>query len=120
MEPTYRNGQFLFSFELRYTFDAPDVGNVVTVRLAGPDVRYLKRVVAKAGDTVAIRAGYLYVNGKRKDEPYVAYRNENWELPPRQVKAAHVYVIGDNRGVPMERHRFGQAALERVSGAPLW
>lgn len=120
MAPTYRDGQFLFAFNLRYTFAAPRVGDIVTVQLAGPRVAYLKRVVALEGDSVAFRDGYLYVNGMRQDEPYVAYRRTDWQLPARDVKPGHVYVVGDNRGMPMHQHHFGQAPLDRIRGVPLW
>jgi hypothetical protein len=39
---------------------------------------------------------------------------------PRQVEKGHVYVIGDNRNMPIEHHYFGQASIKRIMGAPLW
>jgi hypothetical protein len=29
-------------------------------------------------------------------------------------------VVGDNRSMPIENHYFGQAAMERIMGGPLW
>jgi hypothetical protein len=31
-----------------------------------------------------------------------------------------VYLIGDNRSMPMEQHQFGQTPLNRIVGSPLW
>ncbi len=119
MEPNYRDGGFSFCFTGRYWFSDPRRGDVVAVRLAGRRVMYLKRVVALAGDTVEFRQGRLHVNGEVVEEPYVVYPC-GWDLAPRQVKKGRVYVVGDNRDVPVENHYFGQTSLRRIAGAPLW
>ncbi len=79
----------------------------------------LKRVVALEGETVEFRKGALFVDGEEIDEPYVQRRG-GWYLPPRQVKRGNVYVVGDNRGVPMKEHTFGQTSADRIVGAPLF
>lgn len=119
MYPTYRDGQFDFCFTLKYPFSGPRRGDVVLVRWAGMHVMLLKRVVAVAGDTVAFRNGNLYVNNRKVTEPYVK-ASFDWELPPRKVRRNHVYVVGDNRCVPMEVHDFGQTPVSRIVGGPLW
>lgn len=79
----------------------------------------LKRVVAMEGETVEFRDGKLFVDGKEIDEPYVRYPC-NWNLPPRQVEKDSVYVVGDNRSMPLENHVFGQAPIRRIVGGPVW
>jgi len=78
----------------------------------------LKRVVALQGETVEFRVGKLYVNGNLLEEPYVIHQS-NWELTPRTIAPGHVYVIGDNRGTSMARHRFGQVNMNRIVGGVL-
>jgi signal peptidase I len=119
MEPTYRDGGVNFCWRLRYAWSEPRVGDVVMVRFAGMRVMLLKRVVALAGDTVEFRGGRLVVSGQERDEPYVRFRG-TWDLPPRTVEPGQVYVVGDNRGMPMEEHLFGRTALYRIMGGPLW
>ncbi len=119
MEPTYADGSLAFCFLWRYRFRPPTPGEVVAVEFTGHSVMYLKRVVATAGQTVEFRGGQLLVDGQPADEPYVVLPCD-WELPPRQVKPGHVYVVGDNRSVPIERHDFGQVAVQRIAGGPLW
>jgi signal peptidase I len=119
MEPTYMNGGFNFCFRLQYVFSKPDRQDVVAIRLAGESVILLKRVVALEGDVVEFRSGKLLVNEEIVGEPYVRFPS-NWNLPPREVDKGHVYVVGDNRSVPIEVHRFGQTPVERIIGAPLW
>lgn len=119
MEPSYHDGAFTFIFRPRYWFHPPSPGDVVAVRLAGPGVMYLKRVIAAPGDTVAFSGGNLFVNGERRPEPYVVFPCD-WDLPPRTVKPGFVYVVGDNRDVEIDRHIFGQTPLNRIIGRPLW
>jgi len=78
----------------------------------------LKRVVALPGETVEFREGELYVDGNLIEEPYVHHRS-NWELPPRTVAPGHIYVVGDNRGTPMVRHKFGEINMNRIVGGVL-
>jgi signal peptidase I len=118
MEPTYHDGSFAFCWRLKYFFSVPERFDVVTVRFSGRRVMLLKRIVAFEGETVEIRAGDLLVNGKIIEEPYVRFRAE-WDLPPRLVSAGHIYVIGDNRGSSIDRHRFGAVKLTRIVGGVL-
>jgi signal peptidase I len=113
------NGEFNFCFRFRYAFSQPEREDVVVIRLAGKKVMLLKRVVALEGDRVEFRKGKLFVNGKKVDETYVRYPSD-WNLPPRMVDKNHVYVVGDNRNVSIDRHRFGQTSIDRIIGAPLW
>lgn len=119
MEPTYHNGGFNFCWRPAFLFSAPARHDLVLVRFAGRKVMLLKRVVAIEGQRVEFRNGKLFVDGLNVDEPYVHYPCR-WDLPPRQVKKGCVYVVGDNRSMPMSNHSFGQAPSERIIGAPLW
>jgi hypothetical protein len=31
-----------------------------------------------------------------------------------------VYVVGDNRSMPIENHHFGETSKSRVMGGPIW
>lgn len=119
MEPAYRNGGVNFCWRLCYIFSEPEKCDVVAVRLAGTNVMLLKRVVAVEGEIVEFRDGQLYVDGKEMHEPYVCYPC-NWNLPPRRVEKDCVYVIGDNRNMPIENHSFGQTSVKRITGVALW
>lgn len=119
MAPTYRNGGFNFCNKLRFVFNHPQKQDVVTIRLAGQSIMLLKRVVALEDDVVEFRAGQLFVNQRLVDEPYV-HDPSAWNLPPRTVARGHVYVVGDNRQVPMHIHQFGQTSIDRIIGGPLW
>ncbi len=119
MEPTYHDGDVNCCWKPTYLFSNPKHHDIVTVRFAGQKVMLLKRVVALEGETVEFRNGELFINENRLHEPYVKYPC-NWNLAPRTVKKEYVYVVGDNRNVPIQKHDFGQTQLKRIIGAPLW
>ena len=93
MDPTYHDRGFTFCFRLGYLFSDPQRGDVAMIRLAGPKVMYLKRIVAVAGDTVEFRNGKLLVNGKIVEEPYVKFQSR-WNLLPRKVKRSEERRVG--------------------------
>jgi signal peptidase I len=119
MEPTYHDGGVNFCWRLRYLFSEPKRFDVVTVRFAGIKVMLLKRVVAREGEQVEFRDGKLFIDGQEIEEFYIRYPC-NWNLPPRRVEKDCVYVVGDNRNMPIENHHFGQTSKSRVMGVPLW
>jgi signal peptidase I len=119
MEPAFRDGGFNFIWKPAFWFSPPEPGDVVAVRLAGNKVVYLKRVVAMAGQRVGFRAGVLFVDGQAVEEPYVNGPCR-WNLADREVDPGNVYLVGDNRSMPMDEHDFGQTSDRRVQGVPLW
>ena len=119
MLPTYPARGWNFCWRLRFHSEPPRTGDVVIIRLAGTKVMYLKRVVAVGGDTVEFRAGRLFINDEPAVEPYVSFSCD-WVLEARTVKLQHVYVIGDNRSMPIEAHVFGETPVTRIAGGPLW
>ncbi len=120
MLPTYRSRQFLPVWRPKYWFRAPQVGDVVMVRFAGQRIMLLKRVVAVAGQRVAFHAGVLHIDGVPCQEPWSRLTDCDWELPERIVPEGEIYVIGDNRSMPLAEHIFGHVSVKRIVGAPLW
>lgn len=118
MEPTYFRRGFTFCWRGKYLFSKPQRGDIVIIRFTD-DVSLLKRIVALPGDTLYFKDGILYLNGVAQKEDYV--KNPcDWNLPPRTVGPGNVYVIGDNRSMPIEKHKFGEVSRKRINGAPLW
>ena len=119
MEPTYTHGGFNFCWRVRYLFSEPKRFDVVMVRFAGRKVMLLKRVVAQENENIEFRDGKLFVNGKEIEEPHVRYPC-HWNLSPRRVEKDSVYLVGDNRNMPIENHIFGQTLKNRIMGGALW
>ena len=115
MIPTYQDNRVNFINRLAYLFSEPKRGDVVAIRLAGPSVMFLKRIVGLPGETVAFHEGHVYINGRMLDEPYLRFQSD-WEDPPRQLGADEYYCVGDNRSMPQADHTEGKAKRERIMG----
>ena len=115
MEPTYRDGTFNLVNRMIFSFRAPARGDVVAIRLAGPSVLYVKRIVALPSERVAIAAGVIEINGAPLAEPYVRNR-QPWDVPEVTVGPREYFVIGDNRGMRAGDHDFGRVDARRLLG----
>ena len=119
MQPTYSGRGFTFAFLPYFKLYSPQRKQIVILKHAGFNTFLLKRVLAFPGEVVEIRNGVLYVNGSAVDEPYVK-NGCNWDLPLREVPHGKVFVIGDNRSMPPDRHKFGMIDQSRLAGVPIW
>ncbi|HUE89042.1 MAG TPA: signal peptidase I [Vicinamibacterales bacterium] len=115
MEPTIEPGDLIFVNRVVYRFRNPARGDVVAVRIAGPSVVYVKRLLGLPGDTVAFVDGVLWRNGEPLDEPYVTKRAD-WQLDEVTLGSDDYFVVGDNRGMAMAQHEFGTATRGRLIG----
>jgi signal peptidase I len=119
MQPTIRDGELLIVGRLSYVLRAPRRGEVVAVRLAGERAVLVKRILAGPGDRLSIADGQVVVNDVAIDEPYVVHRR-SWRLAELTLGADQYFVVGDNRGMPMELHTMGTVSRPRLVGPVLW
>ena len=119
MMPTYSSRGFTFAFLPYFKIYQPERKQIVILKHAGFNTFLLKRVLAFPGETVEIRNGTLYVNGSALDEPYV--KNEcDWNFSPHEVPAGKIFVLGDNRSMPLPNHMGGMIDKSRLAGVPIW
>jgi signal peptidase I len=86
-------------------------------RLCGAGGRFVKRVVAKAGDEVSFRAGAVYVNGGRLRERYANGPTDPGDAGTEvHVPFNHVFVMGDNRAQSCDSRVWGPLAVRRIIG----
>lgn len=99
----------------------PERQHVIIFRGPHPGApEYVKRVIGVPGDTVEIRAGAAWVNGRPLDEPYLEGtpdRSENFG--PVQVPPASYFVMGDNRNNSYDSRYWGFVPRSAVVGTPL-
>ena len=88
-------------------------GDIIMFRTADdPPLRFIKRIIALPGETIEIRAGKVFINQQPLTEPYTVV-NPAWFLATN-VPPGKVYVIGDNRNVPMDIAVQGLVAVRLV------
>lgn len=119
MEPTYRDSTLNLVNRMIYRFRTPRRGDVIAIRLAGPNVLYVKRIVGLPADRVSIVEGIVEINGAPLIEPYV-HKRQRWNYPEVTVGPREYFVIGDNRGMRMSDHDFGRVDASRVLGRLLF
>jgi signal peptidase I len=82
-------------------------------------VNFIKRVVAGPGDTISIREGHVYLNGKREHDPYIAPCGSAPECnfpTPIKVPAGHWFMMGDNRGESDDSRFWGPVPTAWIIG----
>ena len=119
MEPTYYDSSLKLVNRIIYRFRAPQRGDVVAIRLAGPGVLYVKRIIALPTERVSIVDGVVEINGTPLAEPYVQKRSA-WNYPEVTVGAREYFVIGDNRSMKISDHDFGRVDARRILGMLLF
>ena len=118
MLPTYPNGSLNLVNRLAYFRHEPQRGDVVSIRLTGPHVLFMKRIIALPGETVAFENGRVFINGKILAEPYEKFSCD-WTRPPVTLAADEYFFVGDNRSMPQEDHTFGIQKRNRIVGKVL-
>jgi len=119
MLPTFESGSLHLVSRVAYSYARPSRGDVIAIRLAGPHVLYVKRIIALPGERVAFINGQVYVNGAVLNEPYVRNRRM-WDVPEVTLTQREYFVVGDNRGMRAADHDFGRVDVSRIVGKLLF
>lgn len=123
MLPTLEQGDRLLVEKVSYHFQPPQRGDIIVFR---PPVQlqrqgyqtnqaFIKRVIARAGDTVRVANGSVYLNGEPQVEPYIS-APPNYQWGPARVPPDRLMVMGDNRNNSNDSHVWGFLPVENVIG----
>jgi len=95
MEPTLHDGQFIIVSRVAYWFSSPRRGDIVVFQTGRLNRGIIHRIVGLPGELIEIRDGKLYVDGEKREEPYIL--RHSISVPSRKVPHDHFFIIGDNR-----------------------
>jgi signal peptidase I len=116
-----------------YHFRSPRRGEIVvfnTPSLAkqecGSEGTFVKRLIGLPGEVWEERDGFVYINGKKLNEPYVqAIRRDHntlglMDIPPRhthtRIPKGYYLMMGDNRSSSCDSRRWGLVPRKNLIG----
>lgn len=124
MYPTLHNGDRMILSKIG------DINRFDVVVLKAPDenVEYIKRLIGMPGDTLELKQGVLYINGKKIEQPFI-----NTEALQKQtvfiddftlqsltgetkIPEGKYFVMGDNRGVSRDSRMIGLIDRKAIEG----
>jgi signal peptidase I len=148
MVPTLDPGDRVLVARFWYRATAPQRGDIVVFKWppaafikerggwSGPRFVFIKRLIGLPGDVLSLRDGYVYVNGVRLNEPYVAKQADGrpaptqpgtplagstlarpWSLErPYTVPSGSYFMMGDNRQNSDDSRDWGPITMTDVIG----
>jgi signal peptidase I len=129
-------------------YDTPDRGDIVVFRGHHEEIDLVKRLVGMPGDTLAMRDGVLYINGRPGEEAYAERQDptgdgshpwmewqsayltdsaaalpyyptrDNWG--PVVVPADHYFMLGDNRDFSLDSRYWGFVPRKNIKGRAIF
>jgi signal peptidase I len=132
MEDTVMAGDFVLVNKLAYgRDDKPAVNDIIVFQYPlNPARDYVKRVIATAGQEVALRDKQLYIDGEPVNVPEHG-KNEDQEIlssifsnrdnfGPVIVPQGSYFVLGDNRDDSQDSRFWGAVPEDHVIGQVMW
>lgn len=107
MVPTIKVGDRIWTDKVMLHFRDVQRGDIVVFdtpfKAADP---YVKRVIGLPGESIEVKNGKVWVNGKSLDEPYIA-EAPFYHYGPIQIPEGQYLMLGDNRNNSYDGHYWG-------------
>lgn len=123
MFPTFKDKEYLLTDKVTYKTRAPKDGDVIVFKAPiNENFDFIKRVLATPGQTVSVKGGKVYVDGKMVDEFYLP---SSYTTSPGQflhegevytVPANNVFAMGDNRDHSSDSRDWGPVPYANIIG----
>jgi signal peptidase I len=118
MAPTLEDHDRLIVNKLVYEIGDPRPGDIVMLYYPlNPEKMFVKRVIAKEGDTVRIVDGHVDVNGIPLQDDYVPQEfrsHDDWG--PQVVQQGYYFVMGDHRNNSSDSRHWGPVPKKYIVG----
>ena len=124
MIPTLQIDDRLVIEKISYYFNEPKRGDIIVFRapqkaLDAANVQgkaaYIKRVIGLPGETVEVKEGKVFIDGKALQEDYIQ-APPDYILEAEVVPADEYLVLGDNRNKSSDGHVWGFLSKDAIIG----
>ena len=123
MLPTLEIGDRLVVEKVSYHFQPVHRGDIIVfqpprqLQVRGYEINqaFIKRAIAKGGDTVAVKDGTVYLNNIPLQENYIAQLPQ-YSMPLVTVPEGKLFVMGDNRNNSNDSHIWGFLPESNIIG----
>jgi len=117
MVPTLIQGDRLIVSRLSYFLGEPERGDIIVFQYPyGPERDFVKRIIGKPGETIAIQNGQVFINGKPlPPEDYVQNKSSD-TIAPVTLGDDEYFVMGDNRTGSSDSRSWGPLQKHFIIG----
>ena len=99
-----------------FLFQAPKRGEIIVFEYPlEPGRDFVKRVIGLPGETVAIEAGTILIDGDVLEEPYISNKGQHY-MSPILVPEGSYFVVGDNRENSSDSRFWGPVDTRNIVG----
>ncbi len=126
MRPVLMEGDRIFVDKITYRFREPRRGDIIVFKYPlDPKKDFVKRLAAFGGETIEIRDGQIFINGKKLDKPAsfterFYYNRPDWAYAKEgqviSVPPGKLFALGDNSAQSSDSRNWGFVPRESVIG----
>jgi signal peptidase I len=121
MVPTLQDSEKLWVNRMAYVRHEPQQFDIIALKDPRDGTLLVKRIIGLPGQSLYLRKGKVYLNGKLLEEPYLAGKTYTFAYEKNEdeffcVGKGDYFVMGDNRNNSTDSRTFGTVPRSKILG----